>query len=254
MRLISFTFATLLALSGHVAADAAKPDIIEAALANPQRSQADRDRDARDQPLAVLKLAGFGPGMTIADIFGGGGYYSEILDQVVGADGQVLLINNPAYDAYARKDLAVRLANNRLPMVAYRVLPTTDLALGVATLDGALIVLSYHDLYVDDPKQGWPLPDASQFIDQIATALKPGGTLLIVDHAAVKGSGMDAATPLHRIDEAFAIADFKAHGLELAGSIPNLRNKKDDRSLNVFNAAIRGKTDRFVHIYRKKAD
>lgn len=251
MRLLSVSLAALLALSGHAAADTAHPGTVEAALANPQRSQADRDRDARDQPAAVLALAGFRSGMTIADIFGGGGYYSEILNDVVGADGKVLLINNPAYDAYAKKDLSVRLADNRLPQVTYHIVPSADLGLGKAALDGALIVMSYHDLYVDDPQQGWPLPDAAQFIDQIATALKPGATLLIVDHAAKDGSGKAAAQDLHRIDEAFAIADFKAHGLELAGSIPNLRNADDDRTLGVFNPAIRGKTDRFVHIYRK---
>ena len=30
-----------------------------------------------------------------------------------------------------------------------------------------------------------------------------------------------------------------------------LRNADDDRSKNVFDPAIRGKTDRFVHLYRK---
>ena len=64
-------------------------------------------------------------------------------------------------------------------------------------------------------------------------------------------SALEAAQTLHRIEEAFAIADFKAHGLEFAGSIPALRNADDNRTLGVMNPAIRGQTDRFVHIYRK---
>jgi predicted methyltransferase len=47
---------------------------ITAALASPARSDADRERDTRDKPQAVLAFAGFGEGMTIADVFGGGGY------------------------------------------------------------------------------------------------------------------------------------------------------------------------------------
>lgn len=226
--------------------------IIAAAIANPARPDADRERDAREHPAQVLAFAGFKPGTTIADIFGGGGYYSELLSGVVGAQGRVLLVNNPPYDAYAKKGLEPRLANNRLPNVSYSLVPTTAMALGIDSLDGALIVMSYHDLYVADPEQNWPAIDAGQFIDQITTALKPGATLLIIDHAARDGSGKDDAQTLHRIDEAFAIADFKAHGLDLVGKLDVLRNPDDDHGKNVFDPAIKGKTDRFVHLYRKR--
>src|SRR5690242_20138026 len=56
---------------------------LAAALAAPGRTDADRERDARDHPAELIALAGFGPGMTIADVFGGGGYYSEILSNLV---------------------------------------------------------------------------------------------------------------------------------------------------------------------------
>ncbi len=220
-------------------------------LSAPSRSADDRARDARDRPEAVLALAGFGRGDTIADIFGGGGYYSEIMSGIVGAKGKVLLINNQPYDGFAKKGLGPRLAGNRLANVRYSIAPNDALGLGANTLDGALIVMSYHDLYVADDKDGWPAIDAGQFIDQIVAALKPGGRLLIVDHAAREGTGKADAQTLHRIEETFAVKDFKAHGLEFAGSIETLRNRDDDRSRNVFDPAIKGKTDRFVHLYRK---
>lgn len=224
---------------------------LEAALAAPGRSEEDRARDARDRPREVLGLAGFRPGDTVADIFGGGGYYSEILSGVVGADGQVLLVNNPAYDAFAKKGLGPRFADGRLPHVRYSIAPNAALGLGENTLDGALIVMSYHDLYYVDPDNGWEAIDAGQFIGQIVAALKPGGQLLIVDHAARVGSGQADAQTLHRIDEAFAARDFAAHGLVLANSSDVLRNPDDARTINVFDPAIKGRTDRFVHVYRK---
>ena len=252
MRSLTLLFSGLLiTLAGCAGSGTSSHDAVANALANPARSEADHERDIRDKPQQVLTLAGFKRGMVIADIFGGGGYYSEILSDLVGPKGEVRLINNQAYDGYARKVLEKRLADNRLPNVKYEISPPDNMNLGSNSLDGALIVMSYHDLYVADPNDGWPAIDASQFINQIVTALKPGGKLLIVDHAARDGSGKTDAQVLHRIEEKFAIADFNAHGLKFVGSIPDLRNSEDDHSLNVFNANIKGKTDRFVHVYQK---
>jgi predicted methyltransferase len=241
------------ALHAVAAGEAAtRADPVAAAISDPARSDVDRSRDSRDHPAAVLALAGFRPGMTIADIFGGGGYYSEILSRLVGPQGHVLLVNNPPYDAYAKKGIAPRLAGRRLANVDYRIVPAEAMNLGTSRLDGALIVMSYHDLYVADPEQGWPAIDAGQFIDQVAAALKPGAVLLIVDHAARQGSGKTDAQSLHRIDEAYAKADFASHGLDFVASSDVLRNPDDDHSRNVFDTAIKGRTDRFVHVYRKR--
>lgn len=243
--------ACLLAVSGCASMGTSSHDAIAAAIANPARTAADRDRDGRDHPQAVLGLTNFRSGMTIADVFGGGGYYSEIIANIVGPKGRVRLINNLPYDGFSKETREPRLAGNRLANVHYEISPPEAMNLGRNSLDGALIVMSYHDLYVSSPDEGWPPIDAGQFIDQIVTALKPGAELLIVDHHARPGSGHTDTQQLHRIDEQFALADFKAHGLNLVGTLDVLRNPDDDHSKNVFDPAIRGKTDRFVHLYRK---
>ena len=224
---------------------------IERVLANPARSASDRERDARDKPAEVLALARFKRGDTVADILSGGGYYAEILSGIVGPGGKVLLVNNPGYENFGKKGLAERLAANRLPNLTHVVGPSDALGMGDRVLDGAVIVMSYHDLYWVDEKEGWPRVDAGLFLDQVARALKPGGVLLVVDHSARQGTGSADAQALHRIDEQFAIADFRKHGLEWEAAIPVLRNPDDDRSKNVFDPAIRDRTDRFVPLYRK---
>ena len=224
---------------------------IQRVLDNPARSAADRERDARDKPADVLALAHFKRGDTVADLLSGGGYYAEILSGIVGPSGKVLLVNNPGYEAFGKKGLATRLAGDRLPNVQHIVGPSDALGMPDASLDGAVIVMSYHDLYWVDEKEGWPKVDAGQFLDQVVRALKPGGVLLVVDHSAKDGSGNGDTQALHRIEEKFAIADFRRHGLQWEAAIPVLRNPADDRSKNVFDPAIRGKTDRFVHLYRK---
>ena len=252
MRVASlFLIACLLAVGGSVSVAKSTHDQIAAALANPARSDADRERDARNKPQEVLALAGFKRGQTIADVFGGGGYYSEIIAYIVGPKGHVRDVNNPLYDFYSKESIAKRLADNRLPNVRYEVAPTEAMNLGHASLDGALMVMSFHDLYVSNPKKNLPAADVGQFLGQLSDALKPGAVVLVVDHAARPDSGHQDTQELHRIDEQLVTAEFKAHGFDLVGTLPVLRNADDDHSKNVFDPAIRGKTDRFVHLYRK---
>jgi predicted methyltransferase len=250
----------LLATSPALGAEprnAAKPAVASAdplylqALANPARSAADRERDAREKPADVLALADIRPGMSVADIFGGGGYYAEILSYVVGANGRVQLVNNAPYVMFTRKDYEARFQDGRLGAVQRSIVESCNLGLQPESLDAALIVMSYHDLYHYDP-HGWPRIDAPQFLEQIRRAVKPGGVFVIVDHAAREGTGKDAAQDLHRIDEQFAIRDIESHGFALEKRWDGLRNAADDRTKGVFDAAIRGRTDRFVHVYRRK--
>jgi predicted methyltransferase len=242
--------ATPLPSVSHAAEPAAA--IYADALADADRSAADRERDARDRPAEVLALAGVAPGMTVADIFGGSGYYAEILAHVVGPRGRVLLVNNAPYIAFAGKDYQTRFEKDRLPQVQRSVVETCDLGLAADSLDVAMIVMSYHDLYHYDPN-GWPRIDAGRFLEQIRRAVKPGGAFLIVDHSARAGTGSSAGQDLHRIDEQFAVADIEKHGFRLEKRWDGLRNAADDRTLVVFDPKVRGRTDRFVHVYRRKS-
>jgi predicted methyltransferase len=230
------------------AADAA----IEAALANPARSAQDRERDVRDKSAELLAFAGVKPGMAIADIFGGGGYYSELFSYVVGPSGKVSLVNNVPYVQFTAEDLKRRFADNRLPTVERRLVELGHMRLADQSLDLAVIVLSYHDLYYIDEAGGWPAIDADRFFAQLRKALKRGGHLLIIDHAAAAGSGNAPAQNLHRIDEQFAIRDITRRGFVLEKTWDGLRNPADSVSTLVFDPAVRGKTDRFVHLYRKR--
>ncbi len=250
----SFLLFTGLALCGMHPVYAGSAKDLGKSLSDPGRGDADRERDARDRPQDVLELAGFRKGMVIADVFGGGGYYSEILSRLVGPKGRVLLLNNAPYNNYVKKEIGPRLADNRLPNVEYKVVPNEALGLAENALDGALIVMSYHDLFYADPENGWPAIDSRQFMGQIVAGLKPGGRLLIVDHSAKDGTGVSDAQKLHRIEEQYALAELKSYGLDWVGSIAVLRNPTDDRSLSVFDPAIKGKTDRFVHVYQKPKD
>lgn len=228
------------------------PDNIAKAVASPERSAKDRERDARDKPAELLAFAGVKPGENVADVFGGGGYWSEILARAVGPTGSATLVNNEGYAAFAKDDIKVRFADGRLKQVRQLTGKTDALGMGKDQYDLILIFMSYHDIYWVDEKEGWPKIDADNFIKQLHAALKPGGHLLIVDHAAKEGTGSSAAQDLHRIDEAFTKKDFTSHGFLFEKAFTGYRNSTDDHTKMVFDDAIRGKTDRFAHLYRKQ--
>jgi len=240
---------TILVLLAFAPLTWASADVYQDAVAHKDRSASDRERDAREFPAELLQFAQIKPGMKVADIFGGGGYYSELISYVVGPQGEVRLINNGPYNEYAKDALKERFTAGRLTNVKRSTVDPKDLKLGTGELDAAIIVLSYHDLYYKD--DSWPAIDAANFLDQVNRALKPGGVFVIVDHAAKDGTGSTAAQDLHRIDEMFARKDISGHGFKYVGAFDKLRNPDDDRGVVVFNPAVRGKTDRFVHLYRK---
>jgi len=245
----ALVLASLLIAAPLQAADI--PANIAAAVASPERSAKDRERDARDKPAELLAFAGVKPGMKVADVFGGGGYWSEIFSHAVGPSGSVTLVNNEGYANFAKDDIKARIAGGRLKEVKQLVGPTNNLGLGKEQYDLIEIFMSYHDLYWVDEKEGWPKIDADNFLKQLHTALKPGGKLLIVDHAAKAGTGSSAAQDLHRIDEEFAKKDFTSHGFKLEKTWDGLRNSADDHTKQVFDPAVRGKTDRFTQLYVK---
>jgi len=226
-------------------------EVIRRAVETPARSAADRERDARDKPAELMAFAGIVPGMTIADIFGAGGYYTELFSYAVDPTGRVLLVNNMSYRNSATEELRTRLGNNRLGNVEHRLVEASYMRLPANSLDLAVIVMSYHDLYYVD-ERGWPAIDVERFFASVHQALKPGGHFLIVDHTAAPGSGKASAQDLHRIDPQFAMEDISGRGFVLEKSWDGLRNPADDLGKNVFDSAVRGKTDRFVHLYRKR--
>jgi predicted methyltransferase len=234
-------------------ASATAADEYDAAVKHAGRPAADSARDSLDHPAEILRLAGIKPGMKVADVLAGDGYYSELLSYVVGQKGHVWLINNLAFDNWSQPDLKNRLAGNRFSNVTAETVELDDMKLPAASLDAVLLVKVYHDLYWvnTNPKNPWPKIDVSGVLDQLSRALKPGGTLLLIDHSAKAGHGKDDAGELHRIEEAFAVKDFASHGFIVVAKSDLLTRPDDKRDLISYKGPARGKTDRFVLVFRK---
>jgi len=231
------------------AAEVTNSQAVDKAVSADERLESDHTRDVTSKPAAVLEFFGLEPGMVVIDLFGGGGYYTELAARVVGESGKVYFHNNKAYIPLVEKELGARFADDRLEEVVRLVSETDQLGLPEARADMVLMIMCYHDLYFVD--KSWPEIDRKHFWDQVYAALKPNGTLAVVDHVAEDGTGSTAVQTLHRIDKEYAKTDIEAAGFVFEAESQILYNPDDDHTLSVFDPQIRRRTDRFVYRFKK---
>ncbi|MCJ7452291.1 MAG: methyltransferase domain-containing protein, partial [Steroidobacteraceae bacterium] len=202
--------APLPAAGGDFTSNEASQAAIAAGIASPDRPRSDLEQDARRKPQQVLEFTGVGPGMHVIDVFSAGGYYTELLARTVGATGQVIAYNNPPYASFAAKAIVERYAGDRLPNVKQVTSTIEDLELVPASLDLALFVMSYHDLYWRPDDGSWPATDPMLLLAKLHAALKPGGVVVVEDHVANPGGDpSQVVTDLHRIDPSVVKRDFR---------------------------------------------
>lgn len=232
-----------------VPASAGKPadKAYAAALADPARPEVQRARDTARKPADLLAFAGVKPGQVVADYIMGGGYLTHILAGAVGPKGKVYAyqpIEFVSYRAeYGTEQDAVAAARTNVKPLRTLI---TDFTLPERA-DVIITVQNFHDLYLKPMPPGTP----EKGIAALYNALKPGGTLVVVDHVAADGTGSSAADTLHRIDPAFTRATLEKAGFKFGGELKVWRDPNDPHSANVFDPAIRGKTDQFAYRFRK---
>jgi len=143
---------------GHSFADAEKwAGIFDAA-----------DRDAWQKPAELVAGLAIEPGMTVADIGAGTGYFNSHLAGAVGAEGKVIAIDSePEMVAWMNE----RLAKEPLAQVEVRQAAGGDAKLTAGEADLILMVNTYHHV-----------PDRSTYFGALSGALKDGGRLAIVDY------------------------------------------------------------------------
>jgi protein-L-isoaspartate O-methyltransferase len=133
-------------------------------------SDAFSTEDARDrlgEAEEVMAFAGVKPGMSIADIGAGEGYYTVRLSPIVGSKGRVLAQDIvPA----TRDHLARRVDREGLDNVSVRLGLPDDPRIPAASFDRIFLVHMYHE--VSSPYA---------FLWHLREGLKPDGEVIVVD-------------------------------------------------------------------------
>ncbi|MBV8505951.1 MAG: class I SAM-dependent methyltransferase [Alphaproteobacteria bacterium] len=228
------------------------PAYVAKAVADPGRPEADRQLDAQRKPAETLAFAGIKPGQSVAELIPGRGYFTRLLSKIVGPKGHVYAYppprraNAPA-DAPNPAAAVTAIAGD----AAYSNVKVETFSPGKldvpAPVDLVWTSRNYHDFH------NIPNADMSAFNKAVFDALKPGGTYIVLDHAAVAGSGTQATSTLHRIDPEAVKSEVTAAGFELVGQSDLLHSVDDQHTAPVFDSSVKDKTDQFILKFRKPA-
>jgi len=208
-----------------------------AILAAADRSDADRQTDKRRDALALLTFIGPKTGWTVLDMGADAGYSTELLARTVGAGGKVFGQNDKTNEKFEARRASPGMAN----AVSW-IHPYDDPAAGLPPLDLITFLFAYHDTT-------FMQVDRARMDKALFAALKPGGILVIADHAARPEDGAKVGKLYHRIAEATVRAELEAAGFKFVESADFLRNPDDPRTAIVFRSPI--KVDEFVLKFAK---
>lgn len=128
------------------------------------------ERVEEEKPERVLAELDLKPGMTVADVGAGSGYYSSRMAERIGPNGTVYAVDiQPEMIDILRMQMKQRSVNNVKPILGTE----TDPRLPAGTLDLALMVDVYHELE-------YPY----EMLAAVVKALKPGGRVVFVEFRA----------------------------------------------------------------------
>jgi ubiquinone/menaquinone biosynthesis C-methylase UbiE len=169
-----------------------KPDRPVAEVVSNQFSNEDA-RDERGEAQKIMDLAKIEPGMTVADIGAGEGYYTVRLAERVGAEGRVTAQD---IDDAALSRLARRIDREQLKNISIKLGSPDDPQLPPDSFDRIFLVHMYHE--VTEPYA---------FLWRMWPALTENGEIIVVD--------VDRPTNRHGMPPELLFCELKAVGYEL---------------------------------------
>ncbi len=246
------------------------------------RSEEDRARDIYRHPAETLAFFRVEPGMTVAEVLPGGGWYTRILAPWLGADGTLYGINYsprmwPLFQRGETWEKERKAATKAFSGDVERYTDNGIKAAGfnfdsipadiMGTVDRVLVIRALHNLNRFDSQAG----TMSQALAAMRGILKPGGLVGVVQHRLAE-SAPEAGSDGSRgyLKQSTVVALFEAAGFELVDSSemnanpkdqpgpedvvwrlpPSLSGSEDDPEARAAVTAI-GESDRMTLLFRK---
>ncbi len=155
------------------------------------------EREKEERTDLLIKELGVKPGMVIADIGAGTGYFSRRLSPLVGNKGKIVAVDVQPQMVALLERLAAR---EKLTNISVVLGQSDSVKLPDSSIDLAIMVDVYHELE-------FPY----EMMSSIVKALKPGGRLVLVEYRAE-----DSFVPIkeiHKMTEAQVRTEAAVHSL-----------------------------------------
>jgi predicted methyltransferase len=220
-------------------------------VAAPGRIDGDAAKDGLRKPAEVLAFSKVMTGATVLELEAGAGYYTELLSRVVGPTGKVIMQAPKEFESFYKDALAARTKDARLANVTVSWSPFDKLEAPDASVDVVTWFQGPHEMWCKAACGNAPMGAPAAAFAEIARVLKPGGYLVVMDHAAVAGSPETSGNDLHRIDAAIVKPMIEAAGFTQDEESQLLANAADDHTRGVFDPSIQGRTDQWLIRYKK---
>jgi ubiquinone/menaquinone biosynthesis C-methylase UbiE len=164
------------------------------------------EREDEEAPSKALDAIGLKPGMTVADIGAGSGYYTSRMSKRVGATGRVYAtdIQRGMIDILDR-----RIRIEHLDNVTTVLGGVDDPALPPQSIDLAIMVDVYHELQAPQV-----------FLQRLRQTFKPGGRLVLLEFR--KEDPKVPILEVHKMSVAEVKAELEAEGFVLDQTIETL--------------------------------
>ena len=198
-------------------------------LADPHRSEADRDRDRYRHPKDTLLFFGIRPEMTVLEIWPEPGWYTDIIAPLLRDHGKYyagVIESDPGSQFVSRR---LEAFHNKLaadPTIYGKAVVVTypthgGDAVPAASVDLVVTFRNLHNWMADDT--------AASVLATAYRALRPGGVLGVVDHRGNPTLPQDPKAKSGYVTEQYAIKLIEAQGFRLLGTSEVNANPKDTK-------------------------
>ena len=155
------------------------------------------EREKEERGDLLMRELALRPGMVVADVGAGTGYYARRMSPLVGALGSVFAVDVQPEMIVMLADLAKKAGLSNIKPVLGAV---DNLKLADASIDVAIMVDVYHELE-------FPY----EVMESIVRALKPGGRVVYVEYRAEDANV--PIKPVHKMTEAQVRKEASQHAL-----------------------------------------
>lgn len=204
-------------------------ELLTAAVEGDHRTEENKARGKYRHPIKTLEFFGLQPEMTVVEINGAPGWYTEILAPVLAERGQLFVTTddpegNPKdpRTQIAQEFAATLKASEALAQV--KTVVVKDGEFKIAPDESVDLVVSFRNSHI-----WWRGKTEADIMGAVFNALKPGGRFGLVTHRAAEGTSLKRAASKGYIPEQHVVETAEAAGFELVEHSEINANPKDTK-------------------------